>query len=153
MPANARILVIGVGNEYRSDDAAGILIARRVRELSLDGVSVTEKSGEGTELMESWKNADDVILIDAVASGARPGTIHRFDARARPIPTSHFRCSTHAFGVGGAIELARTMNLLPTSLTVFGIEGKAFDPGTELSPDLEKAVGQAVELVVDQIRD
>jgi len=83
---------------------------------------------------------------------ARPGTIHRFDARARPIPTSHFRCSTHAFGVGGAIELALTMNPLHASLTVFGIEGKAFGPNTEFSPDVEKAVGQAVELVLLQIR-
>ena len=152
LPANVRILIIGVGNEYRSDDAVGILIARRLRELSLNRVTVIEKSGEGTELMESWKNADNVILIDAVASGAKPGTIHRFDARARPIPASCFRCSTHAFGVGEAIELARTLNRLPANLTVFGIEGKVFNTGTGLSPDVQEATGQVVELVLLQIR-
>ena len=152
LPANVRILIIGVGNEYRSDDAVGILIARRLRELSLNRVTVIEKSGEGTELMESWKNADNVILIDAVASGAKPGTIHRFDARARPIPASYFRCSTHAFSVGEAIELARTLNRLPANLTVFGIEGKVFNTGTGLSPDVQEATGQVVELVLLQIR-
>jgi len=44
------------------------------------------------------------------------------------------------------------MNPLHASLTVFGIEGKAFGPNTEFSPDVEKAVGQAVELVLLQIR-
>jgi hydrogenase maturation protease len=152
LPANARILVIGVGNEYRSDDAVGILVARRLRELSLNSVTVIEKSGEGTELMESWKNADNVILVDAVASGAKPGMIHHFDARAHPIPTSYFRCSTHAFGVGEAIELARTLNQLPSNLTVFGIEGKIFNAGTGLSLDVQEAMKQVLELVLLQIR-
>jgi hydrogenase maturation protease len=75
LPASPRILVIGVGNEYRRDDAVGLIVARRLRELSPRNVTVIEESGEGTNLMESWTGADMVILIDAASSGARPGTI------------------------------------------------------------------------------
>ena len=55
------IVVIGVGNEYRSDDGAGIAVARRLRMLFPTGVTVLEESGEGAALIEAWKGATWVI--------------------------------------------------------------------------------------------
>ena len=152
LPADARILVIGVGNEYRSDDAVGLVVARRLRQLSLGNVTVIEASGEGTDLMESWKGADTVIIVDAASSGAKPGTIHRIDARAQRIPTGLLRYSTHAFSVGEAVELARAMNRLPPRMVVFGIEGERFDEGTVLSRAVQGSVDTVVDLVLKQLR-
>ena len=152
LPANARILVIGVGNEYRSDDAVGLVVARRLRQLSLGNVTVIEESGEGTDLMESWKGADTVIIVDAASSGAKPGTIHRIDARAQRIPTGLLRYSTHAFSVGEAVELARAMNRLPPRMVVYGVEGERFDEGTVLSRAVQGSVDAVVDLVLKQLR-
>jgi len=152
LPADAHILVIGVGNEYRSDDAAGLVVARRLRQLSLGNITVIEESGEGTDLMESWKGADTVIIVDAASSGAKPGTIHRIDARAHRIPTGLLRYSTHAFSVGEAVELARVMNRLPPRMVVFGIEGERFDEGTVLSRAVQGSVDTVVDLVLKQLR-
>jgi hydrogenase maturation protease len=152
LPADARILVIGVGNEYRSDDAAGLVVARRLRQLSLGNVTVIEESGEGTDLMESWKGADTVIIVDAASSGAKPGTIHRIDARAQRIPTGLLRYSTHAFSVGEAVELARAMNRLPPRMVVYGIEGERFDEGTVLSRAVQGSVDTVVDLLLKQLR-
>jgi len=152
LPANARILVIGIGNEYRSDDAAGLVVARRLRQLSLGNITVIEESGEGTDLMESWKGADTVIIVDAASSGAKPGTIHRIDARAQRIPTRLLRYSTHAFSVGEAVELARAMNRLPPRMVVYGIEGERFDEGTALSRAVQGSVDTVVDLVLKQLR-
>jgi hydrogenase maturation protease len=152
LPANARILVIGIGNEYRSDDAAGLVVARRLRQLSIGNVTVIEASGEGADLMESWKGADTVIIVDAASSGAKPGTIHRIDARAQRIPTGLLRYSTHAFSVGEAVELARAMNRLPPRMVVFGIEGERFDEGTVLSRAVQGSVDAVVDLVLRQLR-
>jgi len=152
LPADARILVIGVGNEYRSDDAVGLVVARRLRQLSIGNVTVIEASGEGTDLMESWKGADTVIIVDAASSGAKPGTIHRIDARAQRIPTGLLRYSTHAFSVGEAVELARAMNRLPPRMVVYGVEGERFDEGTVLSRAVQASVGTVVELVLKQLR-
>ena len=101
-----RALVIGLGNEYRSDDAAGRAVARKLKASALDEFCVKEESGEGGALIEAWKHADFVVLVDAVDSGALPGTIHRMDARTAVIPSELFHRSTHAFGVSKAIELA-----------------------------------------------
>ena len=152
MPANACILVIGVGNEYRSDDAVGLVVARHLRKLSLENVTVIEESGEGANLMDSWKGADTVILIDAASSGAIPGTIHRIDVRAQRIPRGLFRYSTHAFSVGEAVELARAMDRLPPQMFLYGIEGASFDEGLILSRVVEKSARRVIELVLEQIR-
>jgi len=152
LPADARILVIGVGNEYRSDDAVGLVVARRLRQLSIGNVTVIEVSGEGTDLMESWKGADTVIIVDAASSGAKPGTIHRIDARAQRIPTGLLRYSTHAFSVGEAVELARAMNRLPPRMVVYGVEGERFDEGTVLSRAVQGSVDTVVDLVLKQLR-
>ena len=152
LPADARILVIGVGNEYRSDDAVGLVVARRLRQLSLGNVTVIEASGEGTDLMESWKGAGTVIIVDAASSGAKPGTIHRIDARAQRIPTGLLRYSTHAFSVGEAVELARAINRLPPRMVVYGIEGERFDEGTVLSRAVQGSVDTVVDLVLKRLR-
>jgi hydrogenase maturation protease len=140
-------LIIGIGNEYRGDDAVDLIVARRLRERLSDSVKVLEQGGDGAELMEAWRGAETVIVIDAVASGAAPGAIHRFEANTRPIPKNAFRCSTHAFGVAEVIELSRVLTRLPRSLVVYGIEGKNFAAGVGLSPEVEKATCDAVNQV------
>jgi hydrogenase maturation protease len=135
-----RIVIIGVGNVDRGDDGAGVAVARKIVELQGTGIDVLQESGEGTSLIEAWKGAKCVILVDAIQSGAAPGTIRRIDAGGEPIPAGSFRGSTHGFGVADAIELARTLGELPAGLVVFGIEGQDFTPGGKLSPAVRRAV-------------
>lgn len=146
-----KVLVIGVGNPYRSDDAAGLIIARQIKEQVLHYVDVIEENGDGAALMEAWKNADKVVLIDAVSSGRKPGTIYRFDARAQAIPTKFFHYSTHAFSVAEAVELARALNRLPDQLIVYGIEGKNYESGFEFSPEVESSLKEVVNRVLKEI--
>ena len=141
------VLVIGVGNDYRSDDGVGLAVVRLLKGKELPDTLCLESDGDGTTLMETWSQASRVIIIDAISSGAQPGTIHRFDALTQPLPTSYSFSSTHAFGVAEAIQLARTLGQLPASLIVYGIEGKHFVAGTELSPEVERAVQEVVEQV------
>ena len=145
------ILIIGIGNPYRGDDAVGHRIAQDIKKKSPDHVNVIEQSGEGISLMDSWKDSDAVILIDAVHSGTQPGTIHRFDVHTQTIPTKFFHYSTHAFGVAEAIELARALKQLPPHLIVYGIEGKCFEAGIKLSWEAEKAVEEVMMRVQQDI--
>jgi hydrogenase maturation protease len=149
--AGPRVLVIGVGNAYRRDDAVGLMAARRLWEAARDEVTLWEASGEGTAVMDAWEGADAVILIDALHSGAPAGTIHRVDAHAEKVPPALFRYSTHALGVAEAIELARALNRLPPRLIVFAVEGKHFDAGVGLSPEVERAVDELVRQGLEEI--
>ena len=146
-----QILIIGLGNDYRGDDAVGRVLARRLQAIAGDDVRVLEESGEGAALMESWKGANFVILIDAVHSGGAAGTAHRFDAATEPVPGSFFHYSTHAFSVAEAVELARALNRLPPRLIVYGIEGKNFDSRVELSPEVKAAAEEVFRMLKEEL--
>jgi hydrogenase maturation protease len=150
-PESAPRLIIGIGNIYRSDDGAGIAAIRQLKGQLPARVRVLEASGEGTALVETWKDAASVILIDAVRSGAPPGTIHRLDARNDKIAAELFLCSSHAFSLAQAIELARALNQLPQHLIVYGIEGQSFKAGEMLSPPVEAAIGRVVSQVLLEV--
>jgi hydrogenase maturation protease len=146
------ILVIGIGNEFRGDDGVGFYIARKLKERKLENVDIIEASGEGTELLTIWENRGKTLIVDAVSSGAIAGTIYRFDIQKEPLPTKLFSSqSTHAFGIAEAIELGKTLNRLPSSLVVYGIEGKTFGFGAELSSEVEKAAEDVIARIIGEI--
>ena len=136
------LVVIGVGNSFRCDDAAGLEVARRLDPAA--GAQVHAREGDLAGLVDLWDGDSSVIVIDSASSGAPPGTIHRFDAIAHPLPTG-LLSSTHAFGVAEAIELARALGRLPASLSVYAIEGSRFEVGQDLSPVVEAAIDRLVD--------
>ena len=139
------MIVIGLGNEFRRDDAVGLIAARRLRE---NGFAAEECEGDVATLIDRWKGADVVILMDAVSSGAVPGTLHRLDVSSSPLPRELFKSSTHAFGLAEAIELSRTLGTLPARVFVFGVEAQDFTAGVGLSPEVEGVLPVLVEEVV-----
>lgn len=141
----AEQLAIGVGNPWRRDDGVGPYIAARLAALGLSEVRVMQASGEGAALIEAMGGAQRVWLFDAVSSGAAPGTVHRIDAGAQPVPRGFFNYSTHAFSVAEAIELARALGQLPARCLLFGIEGADFSSGRGLSAPVAESAEAVVE--------
>ncbi len=146
------LLVVGIGNDDRSDDAVGLVIARSLAGKNLPDVTVVEAQGDGTMLEEAWKGADNVIVVDAICSGAPPGTIHRIEAHVEPVPTGVWRCSSHSFGLAEAIEMARTLNRLPARITVLGIEARNLDMGIGLSREVVSAARQVVAAITQEVK-
>ncbi len=142
-----RVLVIGCGNPDRGDDAAGILVARRLRER---GVKAREHVGDGLALIDLWSRAEYVILVDAVVTGAPPGTIKGCMGSDAVVVRSA-GTSSHSFDVANAIELARALDRLPNCLRIYGIEGNAFEPGAEPQPAVLAAVERITALVQAEV--
>jgi hydrogenase maturation protease len=148
---SASIRIIGIGNLFRGDDAVGLLAARRLRGQVGDHVEVIEAGMAGVELLELMKGAPVALLIDATRSGKTPGTIHRLDASAGPIASELFPRSTHAIGVAEAVELARTLGVLPDKVLIFGIEAGDTEAGHPLSSQVGEALNEVVPLVLREI--
>ena len=146
-----RRVVVGVGNALRGDDAVGIAVAERLRDRVPTDVDVVECEQEPTRLLDAWGGADLAVVVDACASGGAPGTVHRFDVSDHSLPARVFRSSTHAFGVGDAVELARALGLLPGRLVVYGVEGEDFASGAGLSRSVASAVGGVADAVVGEL--
>ena len=120
----ALVHVIGVGSPS-GDDWVGWELAERLRtseSLSAwgDRVSVSLHDRPGAALLQAWKGSGLVILLDAVRSGAAPGTPHRLDSsQLRNQPKI---LSTRGFGLAEAVQLAAALDALPESLLFFGLE-------------------------------
>lgn len=137
-------LLIGIGNPFRRDDGVGIHIVEKMRTLLPQGIDVLTQSGEGATLMQSWLDADQIVVVDAVRSQSTPGKIHEIDASTHRVPSEFFHYSSHAFGVAEAIELSRVLNQLPRRVDVIGIEGKDFSEGIGLTAEVDAAAEQAI---------
>jgi hydrogenase maturation protease len=144
-----RILIIGIGNDYRSDDAAGLIAARKIRKLSINNVDVIESNGDGAGLIDSWAGRNKVILIDAVLSGSAPGTIHRLVADSSSLTSDFYRFSTHLFSIPQAIFLSASLGKLPKNLVIFG-EGASFKTADCLSK-VEESLANIEYLVQKEI--
>jgi hydrogenase maturation protease len=143
------MLIIGCGNLQRGDDAAGILVAGRLRKL---GIYTETCVGEATDFMDLWTGVEDVIVVDAVITGASVGSIRECNGRTAPI-SFNARSSTHGFGLAEAIELARALDRLPARLRIYGIEGQRFEHGAEISPGLHSGIEQVVRKIIDAVRE
>lgn len=148
-----KVVVVGVGNAVRGDDAAGLAVAERVRSRAPQEVTVVECEQEPTRLLDAWADAELALVVDASLSGAEPGTVQRFDAVADRVPTKTFRSSTHAFGIGDAVELGRALGRLPSRVVVFGIEGVDFALGSGLSERVAVAVEEVTQAVLSELEE
>ncbi len=135
-------MVIGVGNDWRRDDAAGLAVVRMLRERPCPGLRLVELHGEPAALLDRWEGEERVVLVDAVSSGAPPGTIHRLDATTCALAGELHRSSSHHLSVAEAVELGRVLDRLPAALELIGIEGSSFEAGRGLAPQVELAAEQ-----------
>jgi hydrogenase maturation protease len=148
----ARTLVVGLGNPLVSDDGVGLKVVGRLRELlaNHDEVDMETETRGGLLLMERMVGYERVILIDAVRSGAAPGTIHRLCVDG--VPTQH-SASAHDANLATALAVGRAAGYaLPTEtdVQIIGIEVKDVETFSDrCTPAVEAAVPHAAQAVLD----
>ena len=104
--AAKKILVIGLGNPLVSDDSVGLRVADRLRTAlaGCDNVDVAEDYWGGLRLMERMIGYDAAIVVDAICTGAVPGTIHSLGVNVMPTQKS---ASAHDVNLPTALEFGR----------------------------------------------
>ena len=142
-----KIKIIGVGNDYRSDDAVGLVAVRELKTDSSGNITSLESSGEATSLLQMWGDADVAVIIDAVKSGKPPGTIHRIDTATAPIPDAMTAFSSHSLGVTEAIALQKELRGVLPRIILYGIEGVRFELGGNLSEPVSRSIPRLIAMV------
>jgi hydrogenase maturation protease len=159
------LLVLGLGNTIHRDDAIGILVVRRLRELAENTGAGTESPGipvsavfieteeMGLSLMDFLSGYAEVVVVDAVQTGkARPGTLHILaESDLKTLPGA----SPHYTGITEVLALGRALNLpMPLRVTVLAVEvADPFTVGEGLSPELQEAFPSIVSSVLQYIAD
>ena len=151
------LVVIGIGQALRGDDGAGLAAVQVWQETYPDSarhsnvrVELAELPGIGLlSLLEGVKVA---ILVDAVRSGALPGTVHFLSEAdlANPLASS---ASAHGWGVAETLALGRqlTPQQMPGSIQLIGIEAGELGMGETLSPPVAAALTQAASQIEEAV--
>jgi hydrogenase maturation protease len=146
------LLLIGVGNEFRSDDALGILVAREVRRRHQGEFRILEADSDGASLLSAWEGARNLLLVDAASGGGPPGSVLRIDASEQKLPVNLLQAGSHTFGVSEAIAMAMEMHSLPHRTILFGVVGESFELGCGLSDRVLKSIPDLLQIIEEEIR-
>lgn len=114
--------ILGIGSAL-GDDCAGWLVVRALREdpvLAQAPWQLCELDRPGLGLLGYFDGSPEVVIVDAMASGAPIGTLR--ELQLNELTPLLRPASTHGFGVAEALDLAKVMAALPPKLRVFGLE-------------------------------
>ena len=146
-------LIIGLGNQYRSDDAVGLEVASLLKKNFDEIADVVIYQGNPLDLLEIWTGRDCVFIIDAVSSGEQEvGFVYRFLPHEEEIPAVFSRASTHLIDVVQVIELGKTLGNCPKQLFVYGIEASQFALEQSISQKLNNKVPDILKTIEKDIR-
>jgi hydrogenase maturation protease len=145
-----KIVIIGVGNEYRQDDGVGPVVLQRLRGFDLNAVALADSDGEPASLIELWDGADLAIVVDAVQAHGLPGRIYRLGLH-HPAGMQTRAASSHAVSLGEAVRLARVLGRMPQRLLLYGVQTAVVEPGVGLTPAVAAAADQVVTEIADLI--
>ncbi len=141
--SSSQVCIIGLGNRFRQDDAVGLLVVEQLQHLP--GIMVLSLGDDPTSILDVCPQCETLILVDAVVTGAPPGTIHRWELHASPPREITARFSTHHLSPLDILQLARTFGPLPDRIVLFGIEVAQTGMGEDLSPPVKHAIPQVVQ--------
>jgi hydrogenase maturation protease len=136
------VLVIGIGSDLRSDDAAGRHVAIEVAARRLPGVEVRSFVQLTPEVAADLCGRRLVVFVDATIGGDEV-TVRRLDPRPATPAT------THDLQPQGLLALCPYVGEPPTEAVVVSIPGHEFGLGTDLSAAAARGVDDAVARVVE----
>lgn len=149
-PPGCAVLIVGCGNLLRGDDGVGPILVRHLWERGVPaGARLVDGGTAGMDVAFQMRGAERVVIVDAAATGAAPGTLFRVPgaelAELPPLEGLH----THSFRWDHAIALARWAlgDACPTDITVFLVEVDGVELGANLSRPVEAAMEQVIEIV------
>ena len=136
------MLILCCGNADRGDDGAGPACADALRILRAPAKCL---AGDAFSLLDAWTGHPKVIVVDAIVTGAAPGTLHRFEIKNGENLDRFEKSlggSTHGFGIAEAFRLGKLTKNVPADAVIYGIEAASFEWGGGLSPEVHGAVQQ-----------
>ena len=145
-----RLLVVGCGNPAAGDDSAGIEIVRRLSDLGGCGCELRGETGPGVGLLDLLPLADVILFVDAVTSGAVPGTLYLTSLPSAELePRALSSLSGHGWGLVETLKLANALGRTVPRLVLLGIEAGTVTQGAPRSAAVEQAIGLVVERMPD----
>lgn len=139
-------LIVCCGRMDRGDDAIGPLCADALQDRKIPSRTLR---GDTSELLEAWRTAQHIIMVDAMVTGQVPaGTLHCLDWHEERFRAETARCSATGLGLVQAIKLAPVLKCMPSSLLLIGLEAGNFEWASTLSQPVAAAMPDLIDTVI-----
>ncbi|WP_210394940.1 HyaD/HybD family hydrogenase maturation endopeptidase [Motiliproteus sediminis] len=146
------ILVLGVGNILLTDEGIGVRVVEALEQRYQipEGVEVMDGGTAGMELLSSIASREHLILIDAVNTGAAPGTLVKLQDDEVPALFKN-KISPHQLGISDLLGVLTVTGEMPKKMTLFGVVPFSLDTSTELSESMRQLLDALLEATVTEL--
>ena len=150
------ILVAGVGNVLRSDDAFGVEVANRLLERpEIPNVTVVETGIAGIQLVSDLQDGyDAIIVIDTVDRERSPGTVMTIDYDVIDVHELDHNvkydllADMHLATPERSLMVARALGVLPPIVKMVGVQPVDVDT---MAIGMSDIVANAVDVAIEEI--
>jgi hydrogenase maturation protease len=151
------LLLIGLGQELRSDDGAGIAAVRSwqaeyPQTAAHPLVRVALLNTPGLSLLDMLEGVQFALIVDAIRSDKSPGAVSIVE-EAQLESFIDGTGTAHGFGVAETLNLGRALEpeKLPERLILLGIEAGDLSLGQGLTRDVEAALPIAARSIQELV--
>ena len=148
-----KTIVVGLGNPILGDDGIGWKIAEKIKQqlAPVSPVDVEFLSLGGISLMEHLIGYERAILIDAVTSDQKTGSVIVSKLNEMPDHSAFHIISAHDTSLQNALKLGREMGAnLPEDVIIVGIAtDHVYDFSEELSLSVMESIPNAIKIVIN----
>ena len=154
-----QILVAGIGNAWLKDDGFGGEVVKRLNERELpEGAAVFDFGTGGLDLAyEVMRGYDALVLIDVSRQGDKPGTLYVMEALEEEVEAGIEDgqvLNPHGMDPQTVLRFIKTLGAWPGKVVVVACEpADVEEMGIGLSPEVERAVDGAVDLVIETVAE
>lgn len=147
-----QIVILGLGNPILTDDAVGIRVIEKIRELldkdPVPGIEVLASTRAGFELIDLLQGFKHAIIVDAVqVENPEPGRVKKLGLEN--VKGNTRLNSIHEISLVTAFELAEKLGIpMPDSVEIYAIEGKDL---FTLCEEMSREVAGVVEPLAKEI--
>lgn len=151
------ILVLGIGQSFRGDDAAGleaVNLWQVQHPESAARVNVEFPELPGLDLLDWFAGMDVAIVVDAIRWSANAGTVIRLGSHELASFTPD-TTSSHGWGVAETLHLGFSLypSLSKCRITLFGIVGRDYAIGARLCPEVQAAMPKVAGMIESEIQN
>lgn len=150
-PSGRDVLVVGAGRNEHGDEGIGCAVVSRLAGMQLKGVETCCQDRGISNLAERWTGYEAVYLIEAMRTGAAPGSVQRFDGHTALLPDGFGLDRKQTLFLRRAIELSRGLGTLPDHLVLFGVEIAQRAVGGGLSRPVEATADRLAQRIASEI--
>jgi hydrogenase maturation protease len=142
--------VVGIGNVLLRDEGIGCHVVHALERVPLPGVEIID-GGTCPDVLELLKDADKLVIVDAVKGGGTPGRIYRFHPEDITVE-QHPLLSLHDMSLIDSLKLMQLWHNIDEAI-IIGVEPGEIGWGLELSPKLQESMPQIIDAILSELDD